>query len=96
MLKTKYIFLRRLYNDYVIVFFIRGRYLVRDRDKNIYYYFNKEKLINNLRKGHINYVLLDYLEVIEIMEYEDNRYLEILYKGIMMLMIRDVYCSIVD
>lgn len=87
MLKTKYIFLRRLYNDYVIVFFYQGK---------IFGKRYKEKLINNLRKWHINYVLLDNLEVIEIMEYEDNRYLEILYKGIIMLMIRDFYCSIVD
>ena len=75
-----------LYNDYVI-FFYQGK---------IFGKRYKEKLINNLRKWHINYVLLGNLEVIEIMEYEDNRYLEILYKGIMMLMIRDVYCSIVD
>lgn len=68
--KNRYDFASKCYKDYVILLVIKNKlYIYKD---NKLYNFKK---INRLKKLHINYVILDNLDVIK-KEYEDNRYQE--------------------
>lgn len=77
MLKTKYIFLKRLYQNDLIIFIKNKKYYYLDNDLLIIKYFN------NLNKYHINYILLDDLDIIHRKVYIDNRYMEYLYKSLL-------------
>ena len=59
-----------LYKDYVILILIK---------KKLYIYENNElssfKDFNKLKKLHINYIILDNIDIIKE-EYKDNKYLE--------------------
>ena len=78
MLKTKYIFLKRLYQNDLIIFIKNKKYYYLDNDLLIVRYFN------NLDKYHINYILLDDLDIIFRKVYLDNRYYEYLYKSLLL------------
>ena len=82
-MKTKYIFLKKLYFDYVIIFIKNRRYDVLMNDMYVVKYFGNEILINNFKNNHINYILIDGLEINDICSYIDNRYFEFLLKELM-------------
>ena len=69
-MKNRYKFAKMLYQDYVILIL---------KNKKLYTYDNNIlidfKYINKLKKLHINYVILDNLDIIK-KEYSDNKYLE--------------------
>lgn len=82
-MKTKYIFLKKLYFDYVIIFIKNRRYYVLMNDMYVVKYFGNEILINYFKNNHINYILIDGLEINDICSYIDNRYFEFLLKELM-------------
>lgn len=65
---NRYNFAKKCYQDYVILLLIKNK---------LYTYINNKlvsfKCLNELKKLHINYVILDNLDVI-VKEYEDNNY----------------------
>ena len=68
--RNRYEIVRKYYKDCVILILIRKKlYIYKD---NILVDF---KSINRLKELHINYIILDNLEVIE-RKYEDNNYEE--------------------
>lgn len=71
-IKTRYLFLKRLYPNYVIIILKKDEYITFDIDNKIV------KLIDyKLDKYNINYLILDNLEIIKIIKYTNNKYLEI-------------------
>ena len=69
-MKNKYELANILYKDYVILIY----------KKNKLYYYDNDKLcnlkkLNQLRKLHINYLIIDNLDIYK-KEYKDNKYLE--------------------
>ena len=71
-IKTRYLFLKRLYPNYVIIILKKDEYITFDIDNKIV------KLIDyKLDKYNINYLILDNLEIIKIINYTNNKYLEI-------------------
>ena len=80
MLKTKYIFLKRLYQNDLIIFIKNRKFYYLDNDLLIIKYFN------NLDKYHINYILLNDLDIVYKKVYTDNRYIEYLYKSLIINM----------
>lgn len=83
MLKTKYIFLKKMYKDYAIVFLKNKKYYLLYDDIYLTNCFIRRGILFNLEYYHINYILLDGLEIRKIIDYDDNRYIEILYKGLL-------------
>ena len=79
-MKTKYIFLKKLYFDYVIIFIKNRKYYVLMNDMYVVKYFGNEILINNFKNNHINYMLVDGLEIKDIYSYIENRYFEFFLK----------------
>ena len=49
-------------------------------DMYVVKYFGNEILINNFKNNHINYMLVDGLEIKDIYSYIDNRYFEFFLK----------------
>lgn len=68
--KNRYEFTKRYYRNCVILILIK---------RKLYIYKNNVlvdfKMINELKKLHIDYIIIDNLEII-YNKYEDNRYLE--------------------
>ena len=68
--RNRYEIVRKYYKDCVILILIRKKlYIYKD---NILTSF---KQINKLKELHINYIILDNLDIIE-RKYEDNKYEE--------------------
>ena len=70
-MKNRYNFAKICYKEYVILI-LKNRKLYSYNEENKLYNF---KYINKLKELHINYIILDNLDVIK-KEYEDNRYKE--------------------
>lgn len=68
--RNRYEIVRKYYNDCVILILIKRKLYIYKN--NILVDFKK---INKLKELHINYIILDNLEVIE-RNYEDNKYEE--------------------
>ena len=72
IIKTRYLFLKKLYPNYVVIILKKGKYITLDIDNKIV------KLIDyKLDKYNINYLILDNLDIIKIIKYTNNKYLEI-------------------
>ena len=69
-MKNRYKFAKMLYQDYVILILKNKKLYTFDNNKLIDF-----KYINKLKKLHINYLILDNLDIIK-KEYSDNKYLE--------------------
>ena len=77
MIKTRYKFIKRIYKDYVIIFKIKKSYHIPDKELDIIGPFKRKgKLIDFLQENHINYIIVDNLEIISKREYSDNKYYE--------------------
>ncbi len=81
MLKTKYDFLKKLYPNDAIVFLKNKKYYFLYDDLFFTKYFKTKGLIKNLEINHINYIILDNLDIIRRVTFDDNRYREIMIKG---------------
>ena len=59
-----------LYKDYVILILIKKKLYIYENNK-----LSSFKDFNKLKELHINYIILDNLDIIK-KEYKDNKYLE--------------------
>ena len=84
-MKNRYYFLKRLYKDYVIVFKKKNYYLY-GKDKFIRY-LKKNTIINTLENLHINYIIVDNLDI-KIKKFNDNKYYLYLYRTILIEVLR--------
>lgn len=82
-MKNRYFFLKRLYKDCVIVFRKKNYYLYKYNIK----YFKNKTIINTLESLHINYIIVDDLDI-SIREFSDNKYYSYLYKNIIIEVLR--------
>lgn len=65
---NRYNFAKKYYKDYVILLLIKNKLYTYIDNKLVSF-----KYINKLKELHINYVILNNLDVI-VKEYEDNNY----------------------
>ena len=78
MIKTRYKFTKKLYKDYIIIMKIKKSYHIPDEELDIIGPFKKKgRLIDFLQENHINYLILDNMEIISKREYKDNKYYEL-------------------
>ena len=80
----RYRITKLFYKDYLIYISKKGKYKLYGDDLMMSHYFN-------IRKYHLNKVKLDNLEVIEQVKYDDNKYLELYVK---MIIIDAINCKI--
>ena len=64
IIKTRYLFLKRLYPNYVIIILKKDKYITFDIDNKIFNLLNNS--FNNLDKNYINYLIIDNLNIIKI------------------------------
>jgi len=83
MLKTRYLFLKRLYPNDVIIFIRHHKYLSYGYDYYILKLLDYKNNFKILEEYHINYLVIDNLTIINHVTYMDNKYLEYLYKGLL-------------
>ena len=83
MLKTKYNFLKRLYPVDVILFYKDGKYLLYGNDRYITVIINDYFIVDKCEKNHINYLIIDNLTIIKRIIYDNNRFYEYLFKGLL-------------
>ena len=78
MLKTRYTFLKKLYSEYLIIFYRNKTFLTFDIDRKIEKMIKEknQEFVKTLEKHHINYIILDNLNVIKKKNFQDNCYLE--------------------
>ena len=81
MLKTRLSFLKRMYGDYVVLFSINKKTYIFDHDQKIIKYYNRGSIIKTLAYYHINYIIIDNLNIIDKVEFDDNRYKELFIKS---------------
>jgi hypothetical protein len=78
-MKNRFLIIKHLFPDYLILIRKKDKLLSFDIDNMIFKIINY-KTINDLNKKHINYLILDNLEIELKKEYNDNRYKEYLMK----------------
>ena len=64
--------MKKLYPNYVVIILKKGKYITFDIDNKIVNFIDYK-----LDKYNINYLILDNLEIIKIINYTNNKYLEI-------------------
>lgn len=81
MLKKRLSFLKRMYGDYVVLFSINKKIYIFDHDQKIIKYFKKGNIIQTLAYYHINYIIIDNLNITDKVEFGDNKYKEFFIKS---------------
>ena len=71
MIKTRYNFIKNIYNDYIIIYIKNNNYYIYDYE---FLFILKGKLINKLNKNHINYLIIDNMNIINKITFNDNKY----------------------
>ena len=71
IIKTRYLFLKKLYPNYVIIILKKDEYITFDIDNKIVNFIDYK-----LDKYNINYLILDNLETIKNNKYINNKYFE--------------------
>ena len=75
-MKNRYLFLKRQYVDYLILFYKKGKMTSYSIDKKIFDYITK----NNIIITNVNYIIIDEKNNIDKYEFIDNKYYELLKK----------------
>lgn len=75
-MKNRYLFLKRQYIDYLILFYKKGKMTSYSIDKKIFDYITK----NNINITNVNYIIIDEKNNIDKYEFIDNKYYELLKK----------------
>ena len=71
MLKARHDFIKNIYNDYIIIYIKNNYYYIYDYE---FLYLLKGKLINKLNENHINYLIIDNMNIINKNIFNDNKY----------------------
>ena len=69
---NRYIFIKRIYKDSLIIFIKNNKYCCIKEDKDIFKICKNN--ISKVRKNKISYLIIDNLVVIESHFYKDNNY----------------------
>lgn len=75
-MKNRYLFLKRQYIDYLILFYKKGNMTSYSIDKKTFDYIIK----NNINITNVNYIIIDEKNNIDKYEFIDNKYYELLKK----------------
>ena len=75
-MKNRYLFLKRQYSDYLILFYKKGKMTSYSIDKKIFDYITK----NNINIVNVNYIIIDEKNNIDKHEFKNNKYYELLKK----------------
>lgn len=95
MLRNRYRFIKRLYPNYIVIFMIKKKYYLVEEQMRFLKFFKKKNIIKTLEFYNINYIIMDNLTIIKRKEYTNNKYLELLKKGIIIQMI-DIYYTRIE
>ena len=76
---NRYNFTKNVYKDYLIIIRRKNKYYTFSKDKKILNYINFKDKIYVIKKKHINYLVLDNLDIIDITKYDNNNYNKYLY-----------------
>ena len=87
-MKNRYDFIKNIYKDYIIFIVKKDKYYTFKNDELICKCFNVS--FNNISKYNLNYLVLDNLDIVEIKEYDNNKYYEYLIKSILIKIIENV------
>ena len=71
---NRYKFTKNIYTDYIVLLTRKNKYITFDIDLKLIYYLEVDEDLTILDKLHINYLVLDDLEIINIKSYKDNNY----------------------
>ena len=71
---NRYNFTKKVYPDYIILLIRKEKYVTFDIDLKLIDYLEIDEDLSILDKLHINYIVLDDLEIIDIKKYDDNKY----------------------
>ena len=85
-MKCRYIVLKKLYNDYIIIFIKNNKYVLYGIDN----YIGNVVDIYSLSKYGINNIAVDNLDIISINRYRVNKYYSYLIKGIIYKFIKKI------
>lgn len=91
MLRNRYRFIKKLYPNYIIIFMMKKKYYLVEEQMRFIKLFKKKNIIETLEFYNINYIIIDNLTIIKRKEFNDNKYLELLKSGIIILMINNYY-----
>ena len=69
---NRYSFTKEVYPDYVILLVKKNKYYSYSIDRTVLDYIKFKDKTYILRKKHINYLILDELDITEKYEYSDN------------------------
>ena len=70
----RYNFTKKVYPNYVVLLIHKNKYYSYDIDRKILNYIKFKNKIYILRKKHINYLVLDELDIIEKHDYDHNMF----------------------
>ena len=71
---NRYKFTKNIYPDYIVLLTRKNKYITFDIDLKLIDYLEVDEDLNILDKLHINYLVLDDLEIINIKSYKYNNY----------------------
>ena len=71
---NRYKFTKNIYPDYIVLLTRKNKYITFDIDLKLIDYLEVDEDLTILDKLHINYLVLDDLEIINIKSYKDNNY----------------------
>ena len=71
---NRYKFTKNIYPDYIVLLNKKNKYITFDIDLKLIDYLEVDEDLTILDKLHINYLVLDDLEIINIKSYKDNNY----------------------
>lgn len=90
--KNRYLFLKRTYLNTIIIFKCNNNYITINEDKELLNYLNI-KNYKELNNKHINYILIDNLEIKEHKIFYNNKYLLYYQKYRLNKLIKYAICS---
>lgn len=71
---NRYNFTKNIYKDYIVLIVRKKKLYTFNQDKRILNYIGFNNKIYRIRKRKINYLILDDLDIIEIIKYDNNNY----------------------
>ena len=71
---NRYKFTKNIYPDYIVLLTRKNKFITFDIDLKLIDYLEVDEDLTILDKLHINYLVLDDLEIINIKSYKDNNY----------------------
>lgn len=85
-MKNRYEFIKKIYKDYIIFVVKKDKYYTLKNDELICKCYGIN--LFNINKYNLNYLVLDNLDIIEIENYDDNKYYDYLIKSILIEVIK--------